>query len=53
MLDLGKACSLKYKADYARSGMIPTQYDLSKKVKRENDFICMTEKFKQKSCEYY
>jgi pyruvate kinase len=30
----GQSLQLKYEADYERSGMIPTQYDLSKKVKR-------------------
>lgn len=30
----GQTLQLKYKADYERSGIIPTQYDLSKKVKR-------------------
>ena len=30
----GQNMQLKYQADYQRSGMIPTQYDLSKKVKR-------------------
>jgi pyruvate kinase len=30
----GQNLQFKYKADYERSGMIPTQYDLSKKVKR-------------------
>lgn len=30
----GQSLQFKYKADYARSGFIPTQYDLSKKVKR-------------------
>lgn len=30
----GQSLQFKYKADYARSGYIPTQYDLSKKVKR-------------------
>lgn len=30
----GQNLVLKYKADYERSGMIPIQYDLSKKVKR-------------------
>jgi pyruvate kinase len=30
----GQSLRLKYKADYDRSGIIPTQYDLSKKVKR-------------------
>lgn len=30
----GQSLSLKYQADYERSGMLPTQYDLSKKVKR-------------------
>lgn len=30
----GQSLSFKYKADYERSGTIPTQYDLSKKVKR-------------------
>jgi pyruvate kinase len=30
----GQSLRLKYKADYERSGIIPTQYDLSKKVKR-------------------
>lgn len=30
----GQSLQFKYKADYERSGMIPTQYDLSKKMKR-------------------
>jgi len=30
----GQNLRFKYKADYLRSGMLPTQYDLSKKVKR-------------------
>jgi pyruvate kinase len=30
----GQSLRFKYKADYERSGYIPTQYDLSKKVKR-------------------
>jgi pyruvate kinase len=30
----GQSLQLKYEADYERSGMVPTQYDLSKKVKR-------------------
>ncbi|MEO8862758.1 MAG: pyruvate kinase [Candidatus Saccharimonadales bacterium] len=30
----GQSLSFKLKADYERSGIIPTQYDLSKKVKR-------------------
>lgn len=30
----GQSLQFKYKADYDRSGIIPTQYDLSKKVKR-------------------
>lgn len=30
----GQNLTFKYKADYERSGHIPTQYDLSKKVKR-------------------
>lgn len=30
----GQSLSLKFKADYQRSGQIPIQYDLSKKVKR-------------------
>lgn len=30
----GQALSFKYKTDYERTGLIPTQYDLSKKVKR-------------------
>lgn len=30
----GQSLQFKYKADYKRSGIIPTQYDLSKKVKR-------------------
>ena len=30
----GQSLTFKYKADYDRSGTIPTQYDLSKKVKR-------------------
>ncbi|MCA9342882.1 pyruvate kinase [Candidatus Saccharibacteria bacterium] len=30
----GKSLQFKYKSDYERTGIIPTQYDLSKKVKR-------------------
>ncbi|MCA9333099.1 pyruvate kinase [Candidatus Saccharibacteria bacterium] len=30
----GQSLALKHKADYERSGYIPTQYDLAKKVKR-------------------
>jgi len=30
----GQALSLKYQADYAQTGHLPTQYDLSSKVKR-------------------
>jgi len=30
----GQSLSFQYQADYERSGFIPTQYDLSKKVKR-------------------
>jgi pyruvate kinase len=30
----GQSLSFKYKADYETTGLIPTQYDLSKKVKR-------------------
>ena len=30
----GQSLAFKYKADFERSGLIPTQYDLSKKVKR-------------------
>ncbi len=30
----GQSLTFKYKADYDRSGIIPTQFDLSKKVKR-------------------
>lgn len=30
----GQQLAFKYKADYERSGLIPTQFDLSKKVKR-------------------
>src|SRR5688500_12376426 len=30
----GQSLSFKYKADYEKSGVIPIQYDLSKKVKR-------------------
>lgn len=30
----GQSLQFKFKADYERSGIIPTQYDLSKKVKR-------------------
>jgi pyruvate kinase len=30
----GQSLSFKYKADHERSGVLPTQYDLSKKVKR-------------------
>jgi len=36
----GQSLRLKYKTDYERSGIIPTQFDLSKKVKRgERIFI--------------
>lgn len=31
----GQSVSFKYQADYAASGLIPTQYDLSKKVKKD------------------
>jgi pyruvate kinase len=31
---IGQSLSFKYKSDYVESGLIPTQYDLSKKVKR-------------------
>ncbi len=31
---VGQSLTFKYRADYERSGHIPTQYDLSKKVKR-------------------
>lgn len=30
----GQSIAFKYKADYEKTGLIPTQYDLSKKVKR-------------------
>lgn len=30
----GQSLQFKFKADYARSGLIPTQYDLSRKVRR-------------------
>ena len=33
-IQAGQSLGLKYKADYADSGLVPTQYDLSKKVKR-------------------
>jgi len=33
-VQVGQDLMLQYKADYERSGIIPTQYDLSKKVKR-------------------
>lgn len=33
-VQVGQSLSFKYRADYERSGHIPTQYDLSKKVKR-------------------
>lgn len=33
-VEKGQSLRLKYKADYERSGIIPIQYDLSKKVKR-------------------
>ncbi len=35
-VETGQSLSFKYRADYERSGHIPTQYDLSKKVKRGN-----------------
>lgn len=33
-VNAGQSLALQYEADYERSGIIPTQYDLSKKVKR-------------------
>lgn len=37
----GQSVAFKYKADYERSNFVPTQYDLSKKVKRgERLFLC-------------
>ncbi len=33
-IQTGQSLTFKYKADYERSGHIPTQYDLSKKAKR-------------------
>ncbi len=33
-LQAGQALTFKYKADYAKTGHVPMQYDLSKKVKR-------------------
>jgi len=33
-IQAGQSLQFKFKADYQRSGMIPTQYDLSKKLKR-------------------
>ncbi|MFT4532378.1 MAG: pyruvate kinase [Candidatus Saccharimonadales bacterium] len=33
-VEKGQSLRFKYKTDYKRSGIIPTQYDLSKKVKR-------------------
>ena len=33
-VEAGQNLRFKYKSDYKRSGIIPTQYDLSKKVKR-------------------
>lgn len=33
-VEMGQSLRFKYKSDYERSGIIPTQYDLSKKVKR-------------------
>lgn len=33
-VEVGQHLQLKYNADHVRSGLIPTQYDLSKKVKR-------------------
>lgn len=33
-VETGQSLRFKYKADYERSGIIPIQYDLSKKVKR-------------------
>jgi len=33
-VETGQQLRFKYKTDYSRSGMIPTQFDLSKKVKR-------------------
>lgn len=35
----GQSLSFKYNADYERSGHIPTQYDLSKKVKRGENIL--------------
>jgi len=42
----GQALALKYKADYERSGYIPTQYDLSKKVKRGDRVLLYDGKIK-------
>lgn len=33
-IETGQSLAFKYKADYERTGLIPMQYDLSKKVKR-------------------
>lgn len=33
-IEAGQSLAFKYNADYERTGLIPTQYDLSKKVKR-------------------
>lgn len=35
----GQSLQLKYKADFERSGQIPTQYDLSKKVQRGHQLL--------------
>ncbi len=42
----GQSLQLKYDADYDRSGCIPTQYDLSKKVKRGENLLLYDGKIK-------
>ncbi len=42
----GQSLAFKYKADYERSKIIPTQYDLSKKVKRGESLLLLDGKIK-------
>lgn len=44
----GQSLQFRYKADYGRSGIIPTQYDLSKKVKRGERLFLVDGKIRTK-----
>lgn len=45
-LKVGQSLAFKYNADYQRSGYLPTQYDLSKKVKRGERILLFDGKIK-------